>query len=170
MRSHLQIEPFFCGMSRPAVKSTLMTTSMPACEDRSVDWLACLRASGYRLTRPRRAVVETLAKSNRALNATEIHDQARERYSTLGLVSVYRTLEKLEALGLIQRVHQPDGCQAFVAGFTGHQHLLICQQCGRVEFFEGDDLEGLIQRVTAESGYQVHDHWLQLFGICAECR
>lgn len=147
-----------------------MTTSVPACEDRSKDWLACLRASGYRLTGPRRAVVETLAQSDRALSATEIYAQARERYLSLGLVSVYRTLEKLEALGLIQRVHQPDGCQAFIASFTGHQHLLICEQCGRVEFFEGDDLEPLIGRVQAESGYSVHAHWLQLFGLCAACR
>lgn len=147
-----------------------MTISVPVCEDRSIDWLACLRASGYRLTGPRRAVVETLAQSDRALSATEIYAQARERYLSLGLVSVYRTLEKLEALGLIQRVHQPDGCQAFIASFTGHQHLLICEQCGRVEFFEGDDLDALIGRVQAESGYSVHDHWLQLFGLCAACR
>ncbi len=145
-------------------------TSFPPCDDRNTDWLACLRASGYRLTGPRRAVVEALSQSGRALNATEIYDLARERYASLGLVSVYRTLEKLEELELIQRVHQPDGCQAFIAGFTGHQHLLICQQCGHVEFFEGDDLEPLFQRVAEESGYQICDHWLQLFGVCDQCR
>lgn len=132
--------------------------------------MRCLRESGYRITRPRRAVIETLAHSNQALNATEIFDLARQHYDSLGLVSVYRTLEKLETLGLIQRVHQPDGCQAFVAGFTGHQHLLICQNCGRVEFFEGDNLDPLFQRVAEESGYQIQDHWLQLFGLCAACK
>jgi Fe2+ or Zn2+ uptake regulation protein len=137
---------------------------------RKEEWLKCLRASGYRLTSPRRAVVETLANSQRALNAAEIYDLAREQYPSLGLVSVYRTLEKLEELELIQRVHHPDGCQAFIAGFTGHQHLLICQKCGRTEFFEGDDLEPLFERVAANSGYQIREHWLQLFGLCAACK
>jgi Fe2+ or Zn2+ uptake regulation protein len=140
------------------------------CNQRKEDWLECLKASGYRLTRPRRVVVETLAKSNRALNAIEIYDLAREQYPSLGLVSVYRTLEKLEELDLIQRVHHPDGCQAFIAAFTGHQHLLICQNCGDTEFFEGDDLEPLFERVTEKSGYKIQEHWLQLFGLCSECQ
>jgi Fe2+ or Zn2+ uptake regulation protein len=140
------------------------------CYERKEEWLECLQASGYRLTRPRRAVVETLANSQRALNATEIYDLAREQYPSLGLVSVYRTLEKLEELELIQRVHHPDGCQAFIAGFTGHQHLLICKKCGHTEFFEGDDLEPLFRRVAQESGYQIQEHWLQLFGFCFQCQ
>ena len=106
---------------------------------RIAEWLACLQHSGYRVTKPRRVVVEILAESDRALDAAEIYAQARGIYSSLGLVSVYRTLERLETLGLVQRVHHPDGCQAFIAGFTGHQHLLICQSCGKAEFFEGDD-------------------------------
>jgi len=133
-------------------------------------WLESLEGSGYRLTKPRLAVAEILAQSPRALDATEIYDLARERCPSLGLVSVYRTLEKLEELGLIQRVHHPDGCQAFIAGFTGHQHLLICQQCGKTEFFEGDNLDPLFERVARSSGYQIKDHWLQLFGICADCK
>jgi Fe2+ or Zn2+ uptake regulation protein len=140
------------------------------CNERKENWLDCLKASGYRLTSPRRAVVETLAHSQRALNATEIFDLAREKYPSLGLVSVYRTLEKLEELELIQRVHHPDGCQAFIAGFTGHQHLLICQKCGHTEFFEGDDLEPLFERVAQDSGYKISEHWLQLFGLCADCQ
>jgi Fe2+ or Zn2+ uptake regulation protein len=115
-------------------------------------------------------VVETLANSQRALNATEIYDLAREQYPSLGLVSVYRTLEKLEELELIQRVHHPDGCQAFIAGFTGHQHLLICKECGQTEFFEGDDLEKLFERVAQDSGYKISEHWLQLFGLCVNCQ
>jgi Fur family ferric uptake transcriptional regulator len=147
-----------------------MTTLNTPCDKRTANWLDCLQASGYRLTKPRQAVVDVLAKSQRAVNATEIFDLAREQYPSLGLVSVYRTLEKLEELDLIQRVHHPDGCQAFIAGFTGHQHLLICQTCGQAEFFEGDDLAPLIERVSQESGFTIQEHWLQFFGLCAQCK
>jgi Fe2+ or Zn2+ uptake regulation protein len=140
------------------------------CDKRTANWLTCLQTSGYRLTKPRLAVVDVLASSQRALNATEIFDLAREQYPSLGLVSVYRTLEKLEELDLIQRVHHPDGCQAFIAGFTGHQHLLICRDCGTAAFFEGDDLAPLIERVSDDSGFDIQEHWLQLFGLCTQCK
>lgn len=133
-------------------------------------WLEKLQESGYRLTGPRRTVVETMARSERALSPLEIYDLARRQHAGLGLVTVYRTLEKLEDLHLIQRVHQPGGCQAFIAAFTGHQHLILCSRCGRVQFFDGDNLDGLFQSIGQLTGYQVHDHWLQLFGLCAGCR
>ena len=134
------------------------------------EWVHCLQANGYRLTAPRRAVVETVAASQRLLNAADIYERARVRYPKLGLVTVYRTLEKLEELDLVQRVHRPSGCQAFTASASGHQHLLICQNCGRVEYFSGDKLDALMASVAAESGFQIKEHWLQLFGVCEACQ
>ena len=135
-------------------------------------WLACLQENGYRITEPRRAVVETIATSQQALNPFDVFQRARAQYPKLGLVTVYRTIEKLEELGLIQRVHQPSGCQAFVTAFSGHQHLLICQSCGRVEFFNGDveQMDGLMRAVGTNCGFKIQEHWLQLFGICAACQ
>ena len=133
------------------------------------DWLIRLQTNGYRLTTPRRAVVEIIAKSQRVLSPAEVFKQARKKYPALGLVTVYRTLEKLEELGLIQRVHQPGGCHTFIAAAQGHQHLLICQQCGLAEYFGGDNLDGLMSSIGKTSGYAIKEHWLQLFGLCAEC-
>ena len=135
-------------------------------------WLSCMRDNGYRVTAPRRAVVQVIANSERVLNPFEIFELARAHYSRLGLVTVYRTIDKLEELDLVQRVHRPTDCQAFVAGFTGHQHLLICQNCGRVVYFSGDsdEMEGLMSEVSQESGFRVQEHWLQLFGVCEECQ
>lgn len=138
----------------------------------AVEWLKQLQANGYRLTSPRRAVVETIASSQRVLTPLDVYEKTRKRYPKLGLVTVYRTIEKLEELDLIQRVHRPSGCQAFIAAFSGHQHMLICRECGKVEFFSGenDQIDDLMSQVGEESGYQVDHHWLQFFGICAKCR
>jgi len=138
--------------------------------NRADRWMECLKANGYRLTNQRRIIVEILANSKRPLNANDIYRLAKEHHAKIGLVSVYRTLEKLEELSLIQRVHKPEGCHMYIAGFTGHQHLLICTQCGKTEFFEGDDLEPLLQRVSLESHFIIQDHWLTLFGICSDCQ
>ncbi len=133
-------------------------------------WLTQLHENGYRLTDARRAVVETVEKSTRALTPVEVYDLARKKYRALGLVTVYRTLEKLEELHIIQRVHQPAGCQAFISAGQGHQHLLLCKNCGQVVFFEGDDLDALTASVAKKTGYQISEHWFQLFGLCADCR
>lgn len=133
-------------------------------------WFAALQENGYRLTESRRAVVEIVAASARALTPLEVFDLARVAHPDLGLVTVYRTLEKLEELHLIQRVHQPGGCQAFLAAGQGHQHLLLCQKCGRAVLFEGDDLEPLFAAIARKTGYVIQEHWLQLFGLCQDCQ
>lgn len=133
-------------------------------------WLNALQEHGYRLTESRRAVVETVAATSRALTPMEVFDSARAAHPELGLVTVYRALEKLEELRLIQRVHQPGGCQAFIAASQGHQHLLLCQTCGQVTFFEGDDLDPLFHAIAQKTGYAIQEHWLQLFGLCQDCK
>lgn len=134
------------------------------------EWLESLHQNGYRLTESRRAVVEIVASTHKALTPMEVFDAARAAHPDLGLVTVYRTLEKLEELGLIQRVHQPQGCQAFITAGHGHQHLLLCQGCGQVTFFEGDDLGDLLVTLSEKTGYNIREHWLQLFGLCQDCR
>ena len=138
---------------------------------RTEEWLNCLARHGYRLTKPRRSVVESMARSEYVLSPFDVFELAREKYSKIGLVTVYRTLDKMEELGLIQRVHRPTDCQAFVAAFSGHEHLLIWLNCGRAEFFSGDDgMDELVTTVENRSGYRIEDHWLQLFGVCEDCQ
>lgn len=132
-------------------------------------WLEQLQASGYRITEPRRAIVELMATTTHALSPIELYDSGRRDYPRLGLVTVYRTLERLEELGLVQRVHMPDGCHRYLRASQGHQHLLLCTHCGQVEMFAGDDLNALTERVEQITGYRVEDHWLQLFGLCPRC-
>ncbi len=142
----------------------------PEVERRLQQWWQQLQAQGYRRTAPREAVVRVLAASDRALEVMDIFQQARTYYHRLGLVTVYRTLDKLTEVGLVQRVHRPNGCGAYVAAREGHVHLVICLRCGRVDYFSGEDIEPLMERVARQSGFLVQDHWLQLFGLCAECQ
>jgi len=133
-------------------------------------WYGRIQASGYRLTGPRRAIVDLMAGSERALSPIEIYDLARKEYRGLGLVTVYRTLEKLEELELVQRVHQPGGCHTYIRASQGHQHILLCTGCGRAVYFGGDNLGSLFNVISRQSGFNIQDHWLQLFGVCLECQ
>jgi len=134
------------------------------------EWIKLLQNSGYRQTEARNTIVDVILETNRALEPLEIFEIGRKRQSGLGLVTVYRTLERLETLGLVQRVHQPGGCNMYLRAPDGHQHLLICTSCGKAEFFNGDDLTSLMETVATRSGYCITEHWFQLFGQCPDCR
>jgi len=134
------------------------------------EWLCKLHKSGYRMTIPRRAIVEILVNADYLLGPNEVFESGRKKYPGLGLVTVYRTLEKLETLGLIQRVHQPSGCNMYLRAGKGHQHLLLCTSCGRAEFFSGDDLSDLFNKTAKINGFTIQDHWLQVNGKCPECQ
>jgi Fur family ferric uptake transcriptional regulator len=137
---------------------------------RAEQWLEKLQASGYRLTGPRQAVVKILAESQFTLDAAQVFLQSRQNYPSIGLVTIYRTLEKLEEVGLILRVHQSNGCHSFIAAPQGHQHLLICRACRRAEYFSGDNLAPLMITIGEERGFSIQEHWLQLFGLCSNCQ
>jgi len=136
----------------------------------SDQWLSQLQSTGCRLTGARRAVVEVMESTPRALTPLDVFDSARKQDRHLGLVTVYRTLEKLEELGLIQRVHQERDCHAFLRTGEGHQHILLCERCGRAVLFEGDDLKALFTRISQQTGFEIKEHWLQVSGVCAECK
>jgi len=140
------------------------------CGKNSQEWMAALRANGYRLTDARKAVVDVVINSREVLRPAEVFEIAKKKYPKLGLVTVYRTIEKLEELGLIQRVHREQDCQAFVATRAGHNHLLLCTECGRYVYFEGEDLGDLFTSIEKDTGYVTQDHWLQIFGICPVCQ
>lgn len=141
-------------------------------QKRAREWLNQIKRAGYRVTKPRLVVTRIIAQSPRALSAAEIYEQAKRDNPSIGLVSIYRTLDTLEELHIIKRVHQPDGCHTFIGAFHEHRHLLICTACGRAEYFEGHarEIKPLIQRVAEQTGFSVQDHWLQLSGLCSECR
>ncbi len=135
------------------------------------DWERRLTEAGYRVTMPRRAVMEALVAAEVPLQPHEIRERAQTRHRRLGLVTVYRTLALLMELGLVRRVHREDGCHGYLLTAPGHRHALICQCCARaIEFAGGDDISALIQRVETQTGYRVEEHLLQLFGQCPSCQ
>ncbi len=133
-------------------------------------WLELLEQKGSRITGPRKAIVELMVDADHALNPVDVFDRARVKYPKMGLVTVYRTLEVLSDLGLVERVHQADDCHMYLRAAQGHEHLLICSCCGKAAYFSGDDLGMLIQRISMESGFSIQGHWLQLQGLCQSCQ
>ena len=134
------------------------------------NWKEALHQQGYRVTQPRLQVMEIIASSDTPLTPQDIYQHSLELDSPPGIASVYRTLEMMDDLGLIQQIHQPGGCHAIWPALDGHQHLLICTGCGQMRIVEGNEgISDYIEKVEQLTGYQVDEHWLQLFGTCQDC-
>lgn len=133
--------------------------------------LADLKRLGYRRTRPRRSVLQVLMEADGCLRPEEVHARARRYCSTLGLVTVYRTLSLLSEMDHIRRVHREDGCHSYARTELAHGHHLICRDCYQVIEFPGlDNMSTLIDPIARETGFLVEDHMLELVGLCPACQ
>lgn len=133
-------------------------------------WLSLVEKSGCRLTSPRKAIVALLVKARCAMDPIEIYDQLHRQNPRIGLVTVYRTIDLLTRLQLVERVHLSDGCHMVLRAARGHEHVVLCTSCGRAEYFPGEDLSDWFESISRESGYKIQSHWLQLQGLCEDCQ
>jgi Fe2+ or Zn2+ uptake regulation protein len=128
-----------------------------------------LRSAGHRLTQPRLAILQVLQENDEGLSAEEMHQQGQAICASLGLVTVYRTLDLLTELGLVRRLHSGQRCHSYACADTGY-HYLICEHCRRVIEFPCAGLDGLIADVRKQTGYTITDHLLELSGLCPDCQ
>jgi Fur family ferric uptake transcriptional regulator len=133
--------------------------------------LSALRQQGYRSGGARRAVVELLARQACCVSAQEIFDILRAERRSVGLASVYRTLDQLSADGFLQKVELGDAVTRYEPVLAGgeHHHHLVCDGCGK-EAFADDRLERALHRVESDTGYRVAAHDVVLRGACSDCR
>ncbi len=129
-----------------------------------------LSRQGYKLTRQRKAVVEVVTQAHARLSAADVFAKAQRLCPDLGLTTVYRTLEILEQMGVIRRVHLDDGCEGFAPAAAAHGHHLICSSCQATIEFEECNLNSLLKHVAAQTGFTIEQHWLELVGLCPRCQ
>ncbi len=129
-----------------------------------------LSEQGYKLTRQRKAVAEVVTHAHTRLSAADVFTQAQRACPDLGLTTVYRTLEILERMGVIRRVHLDDGCEGFAPASAEHGHHLICSRCQETIEFEDCDMTALLKRVATQTGFTIEQHWLELVGLCPKCQ
>ena len=130
-----------------------------------------LEREGYRLSGPRSAVVETLDDLGCSVTAREIAQLLDGRGQAVSLASIYRALDLLEGLGLVQRFEVGEGAARYEPVQPGgeHHHHLVCERCGEVSAFEDPALERAIERLSHRVDYAVGHHDVTLRGECPAC-
>jgi Fe2+/Zn2+ uptake regulation proteins len=135
---------------------------------------AALESISERATKPRQEIAERLiglAASGAAFTADELFADMRASGSGIGRATIYRTIEKLVELRLIDRVDFADGDRWYrVCSGDGHHHHLTCRECHKVVEVELCLPEEKLLALGIREHFTIEEHEISLFGICDECR
>ncbi|KPK97906.1 MAG: ferric uptake regulation protein [Omnitrophica WOR_2 bacterium SM23_72] len=142
-------------------------------------WHGKFRGCGYRITSGREAILDVLSKSDKHLSAEDIYMKVHSKCPSIGLTTIYRTLEVLASLGLVFKFDFGDRRARYelAQGPKGarHHHHLICTSCGRVidyTDFIDEEIELLNQTekgLTKKYDFKITNHLIQFYGLCNAC-
>lgn len=141
-----------------------METTLPSITPS--DALNMLANHGYRATRPRREVVNTVMAQTRPFTAEQLVQQLPD----ISRATVYRTLEIMASVDILTRLLQSNGHPAYVVGEPGHRHHLICSGCGYVVAFTTCPVGTVVSELGKSHDFAIQGHSLEIFGLCADCR
>ena len=127
-------------------------------------------ATGTRMTRQRARVVSVLESVDDFRSAQDLHALLRARGESVGLATVYRTLQSLAETGEVDVLRADDGEAAYRRCRSDeHHHHLVCRECGHTVEVEGPAVERWAETVAAEHGFADVSHTLEVFGACPCC-
>lgn len=144
--------------------------SGPVADDVVTEVAAILRARGERMTGPRRVVLTALACSSEHLGAEAVIEAVAELDPTVHRTSVYRTLEALSHLGVVQHVHAGHGHTTYhLVGDRGPHLHAQCRVCGVVSDLPADLLDAVAGRLVRQHGFVLDAGHVALSGTCRGC-
>ena len=143
-------------------------------------WHGRFRGCGYRITVPRKAILDVLSKSDKHLSAEEIYIKVHTYYPAVGLTTIYRTLDILANMGLIFKLDFGDSRARYelAEGPKGkaHHHHLICTNCNRIidytDFIDEEIklLEQTEKSLSEKYNFKTTSHLTQFYGLCEKCQ
>lgn len=132
-----------------------------------------MMANGYKLTTQREIILRVLLENERDhLSAEGVFMLVKQKYSEIGLATVYRTLELLAELHIVEKMNFGDGVARYDLRGEDHEHMhhhLICDVCGSLQEIKEDWLGELEERLEREYGFKVSDHRLDFTGTYNSC-
>jgi Fur family transcriptional regulator, ferric uptake regulator len=134
--------------------------------------ITALENAGYRLTGPRRALADLIvAREGSMFTAADLVADVRARRLGIGRATVFRSIELLESVGVVERLELQNGDHAYVACVPAHHHHhVICARCARTVEIGDLGLGAVARDVARRTGYRVDEHRLELFGLCPACQ
>lgn len=121
------------------------------------------------MTTARRAIVEALVNAPGHTTAEELSGMVQRDYPDVHLTTVYRFLDHLEDMGVVDHVHLGHGRAIYHLAEQGHHHL-VCEACGEVVEVPDEVFEELSAELLRHYGFAVRPHHFAVVGRCRRCR
>lgn len=130
-----------------------------------------LKKAGLKITLPRVKILSILENADsRHLSAEDVYKLLLEGSEDIGLATVYRVLTQFESAGLVTRHHFEGGHSVFEINAGQHHDHIVCVKCGKIEEFYDEIIEQRQHKIAEQSGFDMTDHCLYIYGICKDCR
>ena len=134
------------------------------------NWVERLRQCGHRLTPQREMIIQVVNASEGHLTADEIIARVRKHYPHLNKSAVYRTLDLLIGLGLVNPTDLGQGCITYEAHRDPHHHHLICQRCGKIAQVDASIFASVERKLREEYAFAPCLDHFAIFGLCEKCQ
>ncbi len=129
---------------------------------------SALNVTGLRATSQRALILEIIRR--RHLDADEIYRQARAKQPRLSLSTVYRTLQVLKKLGLVEELHFDEAHHHYEMKPSSEHHHLVCLGCGKVVEFECLLSQNMKEDIAREKDFEITGAEIRMTGYCPKCR
>lgn len=128
-----------------------------------------LRDKGFKVTPQRLAIYGVLSHTTAHPSAETIFNELQPVYPTMSLATVYKTIEILKEIGLVQVLNVGEDSFRYDANVEAHSHIR-CMQCGRVDDLENIDANPFIKTVSDQTPYEITGQQFYFYGVCPVCR
>ena len=131
-----------------------------------------LKSNNLKFTSQREAILKTLYDHPEHFTPENLYLLVKEKFpeSNVGVTTVYRTLNLLEANDIVTSISFGAQGKKFELGNKPHHDHLICEACGKIVEFENDEIEQLQEKIAKIYNFKLTNHLMQLYGICKACQ
>lgn len=128
-----------------------------------------LKDNGYKLTGQRKIIIEMLEEKPGHYTALEIFEMVKKKCETINFSTIYRNLELLSNLKIIQKLNIQNGISHFELSTTGHHHHIVCKGCGDMKEIDLCPYEVVIKEEMEALGFKPTEHQFEIYGYCSRC-
>jgi Fur family ferric uptake transcriptional regulator len=123
---------------------------------------------GIKSTRSRKLILEVIEKATLPMTAEDIYKQVLDE--GINLSTVYRTLQSLNELDIINKELDKDGKALYMMLKEDHKHVLVCTKCGKKIYLKECPYNNVNKKIEEATGFRVEDHNIEIYGLCEDCK
>ena len=127
-----------------------------------------LRRKGYKATPQRITICRIMLNSRAHPSAQQVYDEVKKIHPTVSLATVYKTLEVLRDIDLVQEINLPKGQARFDSYMTPHINL-ICLKCGTITDLDDMTIKEITKKAATSTKFKPTRQRMDVYGICQKC-